>query len=164
MATSETNYEEDAGMEVELTVDAPREDVFDVIADTGRWKELVTCITGGEVLTDHSVGEGVQLRWEVTLAGFSVHVREMIDGYDRPNKFTWTSVEESNWNHEGAVRFEEIDENRTRVYTYMDYDLPSLVDNRVTRPLFKRQFQSEIAKSFGQVGEMVEAENAESED
>lgn len=152
------SYEEDSGMEVELIVDAPKEPLFDVFSDTSRWLELVTCITDGEVLTDYAQGEGVQLHWEVTIAGLSVDVWEMIDSYDPPDEFTWTSVEKSSWNHEGAVRFEEVDDGRTRVYTYMDYDLPGVVDNRLTRPLFKRVFQREIQRSFENVTRMVEEE------
>lgn len=152
------SYEAEAGMEVEMRVDAPREDVFDVIGDTGRWLDLFTCITGGEVLTDHTTGEDVQMEWEVTLLGVSIHVREMIDGYDRPRKFTWQSVEESRWKHEGAVEFERLDGDRTHVYTYMDYDLPDIVDNRLTKPLFKRRFQSEIEKSFERVGDILDTD------
>lgn len=151
------NYEAQNGMELELTVDAPQQEVFDVIAATDRWPDLFTCITGGDVLTDHSVGEDVQMEWEVTILGVPIHVREMIDAYERPRKFTWRSVEESSWNHEGAVECESVDSERTRVYTYMDYDLPGVVNNRVTKPLFKRRFQSEIEKSLDRVEQIIEA-------
>lgn len=149
------SYQESAGMEVESYIDAPREDVFDLIGDTANWQELFTCITDGRVLTDHSTGEDVKLEWEVTVMGISVDVREKIDEYDPPKRFTWTSIEGSKWNHEGAVTFTEVDSDRTRVHTYMDYDFPRVVDNRITRRLFKRRFQSEIARSFERASEML---------
>lgn len=151
-------YEQDNGMEFEMEIDAPREEVFDLISSTDRWTELITCITDGEVLTDHAQGEGVKLHWTVTVGGIDVDVWEMIDGWNPPEEFTWTSLERSKWNHEGAVRFEETEQGTTRVYTYMHYDLPRVVDNRLTRPIFVKLFQREIARSFGQVGAMLEAE------
>lgn len=157
---TDVSYDVPGGLEVELTVDAPREAVFDLVASFDRWPELITVITGGEVRSDHVEGAGVDLHWEVTVAGITVPVDETIDGYDPPTEFTWTSLDSSRWNHEGGVRFEAADPETTRVYAYMDYDLPSVVDNRVTRRVFRRRFQREMERSFETVREVLEEGSA----
>lgn len=153
------SYEEHAGMEVESYVDAPRIAVFDVLADTAYWEELFTCITAGEILTDHTIGEGVKLEWEVTVMGIPIYVREIIDSYEHPERFTWTSLDGSSWSHEGAVTFTEVEGGGTHVHTYMDYDFPGVLDNRLTQPLFKRRFQSEIARSFENINEFLPSDH-----
>lgn len=149
-------YQANAGMNVETEIAAPRPAVFGVIGDPAHWRELFTCITGGEVLTDYSAGEGAQLEWEVTVAGVSVHVREEITEHDPPSGFRWASVEGTDWTHEGEVSFERLGPDRTLVRTYMDYDFPRIVDNRVGRALFKRRFQTEIERSFARVEPMLD--------
>lgn len=149
-------YQEHDGLEVTLSIDAPREDVFDVVSATDRWPDLITVIDDGEVLTPHAQGEGVELQWDVTVAGFTIDVHEKIDRFDPPEMFTWISLDCSRWNHEGGVRFEEVSEETTSVHAYMDYDLPVVVDNRFTRELFKRRFQTEMEQSFRRVKEQLE--------
>jgi len=148
-------YQATAGMEVETKILAPRRAVFEIIGDPAYWQELFTCITDGEILTDYSAGEGAQLEWEVTVAGISVDVREEITVHEPPTQFRWASVEGSDWEHEGAVSFDRLGSERTLVRTYMDYDFPRVVDNRVGRALFKRRFQSEIERSFACVEPML---------
>lgn len=150
------SYEEPKGLEVDVEIDAPREAVFDIVSATDRWPELITVIEDGEVLTDHARGEDVELRWDVTVAGVTVEVFEKIDGYERPELLTWTSLDGSRWNHEGGIRFEETDEGATSVYAWMDYDVPAVVDNRVFRWLFKRRFQKGMERSFGNVRDELE--------
>ncbi len=150
------SYQEPKGLEVDVEIDAPREAVFDVVSSTDRWPELITVIEDGEVLTPHAQGEGAELHWYVGIAGVTVEVFEKIDGYEPPELLTWTSLERSRWNHEGGIRFEDAG-GSTRVYAWMDYDVPAVVDNVLFRWLFKRRFQTGMERSFENVRAELEA-------
>lgn len=150
------SYEEPRGLEVDVEIDAPRDDVFDVVAATDRWPELITVIDDGEVLTPHARGEGVELHWYVRVVGVTVEVFETIDGYEPPELLTWTSLDRSAWSHEGGIRFEDAG-GSTKVYAWMDYDVPSVADNALVRWLFKWRFQKGMERSFENVRAELES-------
>lgn len=152
------SYEEPGGLTVETTVDAPRPAVFETVAAFDRWPELISVITGGGVTSETTTGEGVEMEWEVTVAGITVPVRETITDYEPPRAFGWESLPDSRWRHEGGVEFEAADDETTAVRAVMHYDVPWPADNRITRRLFTRRFQREMERSFDRVARRLEAE------
>lgn len=75
-----------------LEIDAPAEDLYDVVADVASYPEWATGVKEAEVLETDAEGRVVRARF--VLEGFIKEIRYVLRyHHDRPHSLSWTSEE-----------------------------------------------------------------------
>jgi len=93
-------------MQTKVEFDTPRQQTWNLIADTRRWPELIVGIHGGERLTEDSPEEGAEFRWDVRIAGVPFSVYEHIE-WSEPEHLSYTSLEQSRMDYKGTIAFQD---------------------------------------------------------
>lgn len=121
-----------------LEIDAPAEDLYDVVADVGRYPEWATGVKEAEVLETDAEGRVVRARF--VLEGFIKEIRYVLRyHHDRPNSLSWTSEESDDLKMmEGSYTFNPSDGATEVIYALT-------VEPKFTIPGFiRRQAERQI--------------------
>lgn len=121
-----------------LEIDAPAEDLYDVVADVARYPEWATGVKEAEVLETDAEGRVVRARF--VLEGFIKEIRYVLRyHHDRPNSLSWTSEESDDLKMmEGSYTFNPSDGATEVIYALT-------VEPKFTIPGFiRRQAERQI--------------------
>lgn len=121
-----------------LEIDAPAEDLYDVVADVSLYPEWATGVKEAEVLETDAEGRVVRARF--VLEGFIKEIRYVLRyHHDRPNSLSWTSEESDDLKMmEGSYTFNSSDGATEVIYALT-------VEPKFTIPGFiRRQAERQI--------------------
>lgn len=121
-----------------LEIDAPAEDLYDVVADVARYPEWATGVKEAEVLETDAEDRVVRARF--VLEGFIKEIRYVLRyHHDRPNSLSWTSEESDDLKMmEGSYTFNPSDGATEVIYALT-------VEPKFTIPGFiRRQAERQI--------------------
>lgn len=129
-------------MRVEQQVDvaAPRERVWDVLADPGCYPTFMAGVTRWETCGGPAMGLGG--RFNVRMKVGSAEVGSLIEvvEFRPPSELAWTSV--TGIDQRGRWKIIDLGPNRTRVKLRLAYQSPggllSLIADRVAAPMVRR--------------------------
>lgn len=98
-----------------LEIDAPAEDLYQVVADIAAYPDWATGVKEVEVLEQDDQGEVLRARF--VLEGFVKEITyNLIYTHDRPNKLSWTAEPGDDVKiMEGSYTFNDIDDGATEV-------------------------------------------------
>lgn len=104
-------------------IDAPRDEVFDLLLDPSRLEEWVTASRGVSDAPDDQLAVGSSFRQTLKVGGASFHVRWRVVELERPSLAVWEG--RGPGGAKAGVRY-ELSENGggTLFRYYNDYDLP----------------------------------------
>ena len=112
-----------------VTINAPPEEVFDVIADVEGFKDF------SSIIRDiRKVGDGLY-RWKVELLGMTLEWESQVTVLDRPRRFEWRT--ESGTYNRGSYTLEPSGTGTTITYE-MEYRLDQSMLNLIASPVISR--------------------------
>ena len=146
-----------AEFELEETIDAPRQDVFDAHVDVDSFHEWMPGCEKIEKLTDGPVGEGTKWRETRTIGRHTATEEFEISALERPSSLSLYCDGSKGSNGRGEYffdyTFEEVD-GGTRVRLHGKMDMGGFIANLFMR-LFNGTFVGYVRKDMEAIGEYV---------
>jgi acyl-CoA synthetase (AMP-forming)/AMP-acid ligase II/uncharacterized membrane protein len=145
-------------MRVEQTicVDAPPEDVWEIIEDPSCYTRLIAGITRWDVEGRREKGKGA--RYQMRMAVGSAQVGSLIEivEFHPPGDLAWTSI--TGLDQRGRWRLRQQDDGQTKVSLRLSYQAPGgvlgLLSDRVSQPMVR----SNLRESLRRIKQEVEGE------
>jgi uncharacterized membrane protein len=147
-----------------ISIDAPVEEVFEYFSALERWPEWMPHLR--EVVSlGPERGEGERTHWIVEgPANVPVEWEAETTRYEPERIIGWTSVEDSEVDHAGSVRFAETPSGGTRVSVHLTYHPPAGVVGIAAAKLFGRDAAQQLAENLLQLKRTVEQGALDDED
>jgi coenzyme Q-binding protein COQ10 len=121
-----------AGATRSITINAPREQVFDVIADVERYPDFLPEVKSIKVSNKRGAESDVHYVAEVVKTiKYTVHLKE-----ERPNKVSWTFVDgEFMKDNKGSWELEDLGNGTTKATYNIEVTLGALVPKTIVNAL-----------------------------
>ena len=143
-------------LECEIDIDAPRELVYDVVADPRCLHEWVTIQEELEEAPDGDLTPGSELRQRMKVAGRRFHLSWTVVEAERPSRIVWEghgpmrtkarAVYELSANGNGSTRFHYLNE----------YQLPGGPAGRIAGGAIARASRREADRTLQRLRDLVE--------
>ena len=147
-----------------ISIDAPVEEVFEYFSAWERWPEWMPHLR--EVVSlgpDRGVGE--RTHWIVQgPANVPVEWEAETTRYEPDRIIGWTSVQDSEVDHAGSVRFAETPSGGTRVSVHLTYHPPAGLVGVAAAKLFGRDAAQQLAENLLQLKRTIEEGALDDED
>jgi uncharacterized membrane protein len=144
-------------IEQSVTVNAPREAVWEFVTDPSHYCEFIDGATRWEVESDHERGLGARYRMLLKVGSAEVGGLVEVVEWIPPGDMAWSSV--TGIDQRGRWRLRELPGDRTRLTFRFAYGvagggITGLIAERVAAPSLRRRFR----KSLLNVKQAVERE------
>lgn len=124
-----------------LTLELPREEVFDFFADAGNLEQITPTELNFQIITPQPIAikQGTLIDYELSLYGFQVSWRTEISVWEPPMRFVDRQLRGpySQWIH--THTFTELEPNKTLIEDEVRYRLPLEPLGDIAHFLVKRQ-------------------------
>ena len=147
-------------LECEIDIDAPRELVYDVVADPRCLHEWVTIQEELEEAPDGDLTPGSELRQRMKVAGRRFHLSWTVVEAERPSRIVWEghgpmgskakAIYELSGNHDGGTKFSYFNE----------YGLPGGVAGRLAGRAILAASGREADRTLKRLKKLVEGKGA----
>jgi uncharacterized membrane protein len=137
-----------------IDIEAPRQAVWNTIADAERYPTFMAGVTRWDVKSGPSMGRGARI--DMRMAVGSAQVGSLIEvvEFDEPADLAWTSV--TGIDQRGRWRLREHDAGRTSVRLRLAYQAPGGLVGWVTDRVAARGVRDNLRRSLLALKERVE--------
>jgi uncharacterized protein YndB with AHSA1/START domain len=142
--------------ESELDIDAPRDEVFDLLLDPRRLDDWVTASRGVDNMPDGNLGPGSEFRQCLRLGGATFHVRWKVVELERPRLAVWEGRGPAG--SHASVRYELSENGGGTHFTYRnEYDLPGGPLGSAAGHVASRPAKHAMHKSMKRLKDLLES-------
>jgi uncharacterized membrane protein len=146
-----------ARIERSIRIDAPLEEVFDVLTDLDRLPDWATTVVENHDVPDGPLRPGQRFRQTVRVAGRNLESDWVVRSVDRPRQVGYEATAPGG----GELRMIQrvtSDGDGSRVELELDYQLPGgLLGEAVDRAYVERRNEREAEHSLQNIKDLVEA-------
>ena len=133
-------------VEETIAIDAPPEEIWEVISDPANYPGFMAGITRYDVESDHAQGLGA--RYSMRMAVGSAHIGGLVEvvEWDPPREMAWTSV--TGIEQRGRWRLRDEDDGTTRVTLRLSYSAPGTFLSTVADVVSARMVKGNLRESL----------------
>jgi acyl-CoA synthetase (AMP-forming)/AMP-acid ligase II/uncharacterized membrane protein len=133
-------------VEKQVTVDAPREEVWELISDPASYRRFMHNITRFEVKDEREKGCGARYSMRMRVGSADIGGLVEVVEFDEPRDMAWTSI--TGIDHRLRWRLREAAEGGTRVTLRLSYDAPGgvlgVLSDRLGAPMVGRNLEASL--------------------
>src|SRR3954466_8034934 len=147
-------------VEEQITIDAPPEEVWDVITDPESYTTILAGITRFDVEGPKQRGLGA--RYSMRMHVGSAEVGGLVEGveFDSPRDMAWTSV--MGLDHRVRWRLREQEDGSTRVVFRLSYQSPGTLLGTIADYVSSPMVSNNLRESLERLKAEIEGEGGES--
>lgn len=143
-------------LECEIDIDAPRELVYDVVADPRCLHEWVTIQEELEEAPDGDLEPGSQLRQRLRVAGQRFHLSWTVVEANRPSRIVWEGHGPMRTKARAVYELSANGDRRTRFHYFNEYQLPGGAAGRLAGAAISKASHREANRTLERLLELVE--------
>jgi len=133
-------------VEHEVTIDAPRQAVWDLIADPASYRRHVAGITRWDVESEQESGLGARYSMRMRVGSAEVGGLIEVVEFDSPGDMAWTSI--TGLDQRGRWRLREREKGRTTVTLRLSYQAPGgllgTLSDRFSAPMVRDNLRRSV--------------------
>jgi uncharacterized protein YndB with AHSA1/START domain len=147
-------------LEREIDIAAPRERVYDVLADPSCLEKWVTIQEELEEAPAGDLTEGSTLRQRMKVAGARFHLTWRVVEADRPSRIVWEGRGPMRTKARAVYELSEDGEGRTRFGYLNEYTLPGGPAGRLAGGAISRAAGREADRTLERLRELIEGSSS----
>lgn len=138
-----------------IEIEAPREEVWKIVAYPENLPKFIDGIEDYEILSDNRVGVGAKYRWRARYLGKEVKIKEEITEWEENKRVSYKGL--GRWDYDFTVEIASSN-SKTKLTLDWDYEFESPLLKLLDKIFLKRMVKNPSKKALENAKELLEKE------